>query len=112
MGLAPTVPTEGVNPQTLYLGDRWGPSPVQVIGLDVGCNLGLPLVAVVEQLLLVVEQLLVRLRRELKVGALPGWDGVTLEGHPGGKGESPQSPQSPLTSTMASTGQASWQNPQ
>lgn len=50
------------------------PSPVQVISLDVGCNLSLPLVAVVEQLLLVVQQLLVRLRRELKVGTLRGWE--------------------------------------
>lgn len=47
-------------------------SPVQVISLDVGRDLGLPLVAVIEQLLLVVEQLLVRLRRELEVGTLPG----------------------------------------
>ena len=49
-------------------------SSVEVVGLDVGRDLGLPLVAVVEQLLLVVEQLLVRLGRELKVGPLD--DGV------------------------------------
>ncbi len=35
---------------------------VEVIGLDVGGDLCLPLVAVVQQLLLVVEQLLVGLR--------------------------------------------------
>ena len=43
---------------------------VQVVCLDVCRDLRLPLVAVVEQLLLVVKQLLVCLRRELKVGAL------------------------------------------
>lgn len=49
---------------------RLAASPVQVVGLDVGGDLGLPLVPVVQQLLLVVQQLLVRLRGELKVGAL------------------------------------------
>lgn len=52
---------------------------VQVVGLEVGRQLRLPLVAVVEQLLLVVEQLLVRLGRELEVGALDdGVDGARL----------------------------------
>lgn len=41
---------------------------VEMIGLQVGGNLRLPLVAVAEQLLLVVEQLLVRLRGEFEVG--------------------------------------------
>ena len=45
-------------------------SPVEVLLLKVGGDLGLPEVAIVEQLLLVVEQLLVRLGRELKVRAL------------------------------------------
>jgi len=43
---------------------------VEVISLYVGGYLGLPLVSVVEQLLLVVEQLFVRLCGKLKVGAL------------------------------------------
>jgi len=43
---------------------------VEVISLYVGGDLGFPLVSVVEQLLLVVEQLLVGLRGELKVGTL------------------------------------------
>ena len=47
-----------------------GMSPVQVVGLDVGGDLRLPAVSVTQQLLLVVQQLLVSLRRELKVGAL------------------------------------------
>lgn len=41
-----------------------------MVGADVGRDLALPLVPVGEQLLLVVEQLLVRLRRELEVGPL------------------------------------------
>merc|ERR1719391_1153724 len=45
-------------------------SSVEVVRLDVGGDLRLPLVAVVEQLLLVVEQLFVGLGAELKVGAL------------------------------------------
>mmetsp|Transcript_39253 Transcript_39253/g.93942 ORF Transcript_39253/g.93942 Transcript_39253/m.93942 type:complete len:241 (+) Transcript_39253:181-903(+) len=45
---------------------------------DVGRERGLPLVAVLEQLLLVVEQLLVRLRRVLEVGPLD--DGVHRAG--------------------------------
>lgn len=51
-----------------------GASAVQVVRLDVGGNLGLPLVPVAEQLLLVVQQLLVRLGGELEVGAL--WAGA------------------------------------
>ena len=47
---------------------------VEIICFDVGGDLGLPLVAVVQQLLLVVEQLLVSLRRKLEVGAFD--DGV------------------------------------
>lgn len=43
---------------------------VQVVGLDVGGDLGLPLVSVVQQLLLVVQQLFVRLCRVLEVGTL------------------------------------------
>jgi len=50
-----------------------------MIGLQVGGNLRLPLVAVAEQLLLVVEQLLVRLRGEFEVGSLnDGIDGTGL----------------------------------
>lgn len=45
-------------------------SPVQVICLNVGSNLSLPLVPIVEQLLLVVQQFLMCLRGKLKVGAL------------------------------------------
>lgn len=41
-----------------------------MVGLQVRGNLGLPLVAVAEKLLLVVQQLLVRLRGELEVGSL------------------------------------------
>lgn len=63
---------------SILLGSRGcgpvGPSPVQVVSLDVGGNLGLPLVPIVEQLLLVVQQLLMRLRGELNVGALD--DGI------------------------------------
>jgi len=50
-----------------------------MIGLQVGGNLRFPLVAVAEQLLLVVEQLLVRLREEFEVGSLDdGVDGTSL----------------------------------
>ena len=49
-------------------------SSIEIIGFDVGGDLGLPLVAVVQQLLLVVEKLLVGLRRELKVRTLD--DGI------------------------------------
>lgn len=45
-----------------------------MIGLDVGRNLRLPLVSVQQQLLLIVQQLLVRLRGEFKVRTLD--DGV------------------------------------
>lgn len=45
-----------------------------MVGVYVAGNLALPLVTVIEQLLLVVEQLLVRLGGELEVGALH--DGV------------------------------------
>lgn len=45
-------------------------SPVQVVSLDVGGDLSLPLVPIVEQFLLVVQQLLMCLSGELKVGAL------------------------------------------
>lgn len=41
-----------------------------MIGVDISRDLRLPLVPVVQQLLLVVQQLLVRLRRELEIGAL------------------------------------------
>ena len=43
---------------------------VEEVSLDVGGNLLLPLVSVAEQLLLIVEQLLVCLCRELKVRTL------------------------------------------
>lgn len=43
---------------------------IEVIGLYVGRDLGLPLVSVVEELLLVVEQLFVALGGKLKVGTL------------------------------------------
>lgn len=43
---------------------------IEVIGLYVGCDLCLPLVSVVEELLLVVEQLFVALSGKLKVGTL------------------------------------------
>jgi len=50
-----------------------------MIGLQVGSNFRLPLVAVAEQLLLVVKQLLVRLRGEFEVGSLDdGIDGTGL----------------------------------
>ena len=45
-------------------------SSVQVVRLYVSCDLSLPQVPVVEQLLLVVQQLLVGLSGELKVWAL------------------------------------------
>ena len=53
-------------------------SSIEIIGFDVGGDLGLPLVAVVQQLLLVVEKLLVGLRRELKVRTLD--DGIDRAG--------------------------------
>ena len=43
---------------------------VEIVGFDICGNFRLPLVPVVQELLLVVEQLLVGLGRELKVGAL------------------------------------------
>ena len=43
---------------------------IEVICLYVGCNLCLPFISVVEQLLLVVKQLFVGLSGELKVRAL------------------------------------------
>lgn len=43
---------------------------VQVVGLNVGGDLSLPLVPVVEQLFLIVQKLLMCLRGKLKVGAL------------------------------------------
>ena len=43
---------------------------IEKVGLDVGGNFLLPPVSVVQQLLLVVEQLLVSLCGELKVGSL------------------------------------------
>ena len=46
------------------------PSAIEKVSLDVGGNFLLPPVSVVQQLLLVVEQLLVRLCGELKVGSL------------------------------------------
>lgn len=45
-----------------------------MIGVDVRSDLRLPLISVAEQLLLVVQQLLVGLGRELKVGAFD--DGI------------------------------------
>ena len=52
---------------------------VEVISFNVGCDLSLPLIAIVQQLLLVVEQLLVGLGGELKVGPLhDGVDGASL----------------------------------
>lgn len=45
-------------------------SSVEVVSLDVGGDLGLPLVPVVEQLFLIVQKLLMRLRGKLEVGAL------------------------------------------
>lgn len=95
-------------------GQPAGASPVEVVGLDVGGDLGLPLVPVVQQLLLVVQKLLVRLRGELEIGALRGGRGGVDTARSGPSKEPlPQSPTlGPLTSTMASTGQASWQKPQ
>lgn len=46
------------------------PSPVQIVSLYVSSNLCFPLVAIVKQLLLIIQKLLVCLSRELKVGAL------------------------------------------
>lgn len=43
---------------------------VKVISLNVGSDLCLPLVSIVQQLLLVVQELFVRLSRKLKVGTL------------------------------------------
>ena len=54
--------------------------PVQVVGLQVGSYLWLPLVSVAKQLLFVVEQLLPCLGRILKVGALPQGN-VTVVGY-------------------------------
>lgn len=45
-------------------------SPVQVVCLNIGGNLGFPLVSIVQEFLFVVQQLLVGLGRELKVGSL------------------------------------------
>ena len=49
---------------------RHGHLAVGVVSLDVGGELDLPAVAVEQQLLLVVEELLARLRRVLEVGTL------------------------------------------
>lgn len=49
-----------------------------MISMNISGNLGLPLVPVLQQLLLVVQQLLVRLGGELKVGSLD--DGVDRTG--------------------------------
>merc|ERR1711862_837696 len=43
---------------------------VKIVGFNISCNLSLPFVSIVQQLLLVVKQLLVRLRAELKVRSL------------------------------------------
>ena len=51
---------------------------VQVVSFNVSSNLSLPLVSIVQQLLLVVEQLLVGLGGELEVGPLH--DGVNRAG--------------------------------
>ena len=52
---------------------------VQVVSFNVSSNLSLPLVSIVQQLLLVVEQLLMCLGGELKVGPLDdGVDGAGL----------------------------------
>lgn len=98
-----------------------GASAVEVVGLDVGGDLGLPLVPVAQQLLLVVQELLVRLSGELEVGALRAGAGAAASSppHPRPGAHLPPAPPPPcptptgqLTSTMASTGQASWQKPQ
>lgn len=104
----------GVRASLLAAGPRASgtASPVEVVGLDVGGDLGLPLVPVVQQLLLVVQQLLVRLRGELKVGALRVGVQAAMSGLSKELLPQPPPPQGPLTSTMASTGQASWQKPQ
>jgi hypothetical protein len=57
-------------------------SPVQVVSLNVGRDLSLPLVPIVQQLLLVVQQLLMCLRGELKVGTLQ----IRAEVQPGPSG--------------------------
>ena len=52
---------------------------IKVICFNVSCNLSLPFITIVQQLLLVVQQLLVGLSGELKVGALhDGVDGAGL----------------------------------
>ena len=43
---------------------------VEKVSLDVGSNLLLPPISIAQQFLFVIQQLLVGLRRELKVGAL------------------------------------------
>ena len=56
---------------------------VEVVSLDVGGDLRLPFVPVVEELLLVVEELLVGLGGELEVGPLDdGVDGARLLAEP------------------------------
>jgi hypothetical protein len=74
-----------------------------VVGLEVGGDLGLGLVAVLEKLLLVVQELLAGLGSVLVVlgCGLAWWSG---EGDTCVLGHS--------LSTMASTGHASWQKPQ
>lgn len=55
---------------------------IEKVGLNVGGNLGLPLVTVIQQLLLVVEQLLARLGGKLEVGAFDNgidWTGLLTE---------------------------------
>lgn len=44
--------------------------PIQMVCLQVGSNLWLPLVPIAEQLLLVVQQLLMSFRGKLEVGTL------------------------------------------
>lgn len=75
-----TTETTGRSELLYWAAAGWA-SPVQVVGLDVGGDLGLPLVPIVQQLLLVVQQLLVCLRGELKVGALRVGDaGAAMSG--------------------------------
>ena len=51
---------------------------IEVISFNVGCDLSLPLVTIIQQFLLVVQQLLVGLRGELEVGPLH--DGIDRAG--------------------------------
>lgn len=53
-------------------------SPVEVVSLDAGGDFGLSLVSIVEQLLIVVQQLLRCLSRELKVARHDGIKKVGL----------------------------------